>query len=309
LNYKLNGEPGSSTSLVDSGLYTELSARVYDDFGGYAEKMLNDVIVEPGEDGDFDYVSQVLDAFDNAFDTLSFEQLVAALDLYSELGELDRASVLRVSAEDYYVLLTDRISVERLQRELRALPSLDTITTGQLSSKYNALTMSARRFFDSTSEGQALQDSIDYLGMQMGDVPRELTILRSEFLQLLYESSGSPAIFANGFEPFSDVTADTLYSAAVIWGNFNGLANGVGEGRFDPYGEFSWEQAATLLALYSGAEIDPGGGASLTPGQASAWAAPYVEWAIGQGLVSSHGFQGTARLGYSEAVQLLTLAS
>ncbi|MDR0937171.1 MAG: S-layer homology domain-containing protein [Oscillospiraceae bacterium] len=309
LNYKLNGEPGSSTSLNVDGLYTELSAVVYDDFGNYAEKRLNDIRVELAGGDDFDYVSQVLDAFDEAYYSLSFDRLTAALGLFSELGDADRASVLRVSAEDYYALLTDRISVERLQREVRALPSLDMITTGQLSSKYNALTKSARSFFDSTPEGRTLRDSVEYLGTQTGEAPRELTILRSEFLQLLYESSGSPAVFVSGVGPFSDVTSDTPYYGAVIWGNFNGLANGVGGGKFDPYGEFSWEQAATLLALYSGEAIDPGGGGSLEPGQASAWAAPYVEWAISRGLVSADGFEGKVRLGYSEAVQLLSLAS
>ncbi|MDR0859251.1 MAG: S-layer homology domain-containing protein [Oscillospiraceae bacterium] len=305
LNYKLNGVDGSSTSLNISGDYTELNAQVLDDFGGFAQKKLNDMSVQLSGETDFDYAAQVVEAFGEAEYTGSFDRVTAALDLYSELSADDRETVLRIAAAEYYELLADRLAVERLQRELRAAPSLDSLSIVQFSSKYNALGKNAKLYFDSTSEGQALRDGIDYVGTS-AETSGGFSLLRSEFFQLLYESKGSPAVYVLDAGPFTDIGPDTPYYDAIIWGNAGGLANGVGDGRFIPGGDFSYEQAATVLALYSGDAIDLTAAGSLAAVQCSEWAVPYVNWAISHGMFSAENFQGSAPLSYATAASLLS---
>lgn len=74
---------------------------------------------------------------------------------------------------------------------------------------------------------------------------RDEPIRRSDFVVMLYNALGKPAV--SGSSGFSDVAPGVYYDAPVTWASQTGLVLGVSSTHFDPASSITREQAATIL--------------------------------------------------------------
>ncbi len=75
-------------------------------------------------------------------------------------------------------------------------------------------------------------------------------VTRAQFTLMLYRLAGEPAVTAAA--KFPDVPATSRFAAAIAWASQNGYVNGRADGRFDPSGAVTREQAVAILFRYSG---------------------------------------------------------
>lgn len=125
----------------------------------------------------------------------------------------------------------------------------------------------------------------------------ELT--RAMIVEILYCLEGEPAVEAEN--PFTDVSSDAWYTKAVLWAASNNIVAGIGNGRFDPYGTATREQAATILyeyARFKGCDVDVYGDLSsfADAGSVSAFARAPMTWAVAEGLISGAVINGQTLL-------------
>ncbi len=76
------------------------------------------------------------------------------------------------------------------------------------------------------------------------------TVTRAQFTLMLYRLAGEPAVTAAA--RFPDVPAASRFAAAISWAAENGYVTGRADGRFDPSGAVTREQAVAILFRYSG---------------------------------------------------------
>ena len=125
----------------------------------------------------------------------------------------------------------------------------------------------------------------------------ELT--RAMIVEILYCLEGEPAVEAEN--PFTDVSSDAWYTKAVLWAASNNIVAGIGNGRFDPNGTATREQAATILyeyARFKGCDVDVYGDLSAfaDAGSVSAFARTPMTWAVAEGLISGAVINGRTLL-------------
>ncbi len=117
----------------------------------------------------------------------------------------------------------------------------------------------------------------------------EGTTTRAMVVTVLWRRDGSPA---TAWRPdFKDVPDGEWYSEAVIWAKDSGVVMGVSADRFDPDGEITREQLATMLCRYAdGKHIYVGDRDDLSAfkdkGKISDWADDAVRWAVAVGLIA-----------------------
>ena len=116
----------------------------------------------------------------------------------------------------------------------------------------------------------------------------EGSMTRAMLVTVLWRYEGEPEAPAN---TFSDVKAGTWYSDAVSWASANGVVNGVGNNKFDPDGNITREQMATILYRYcNGKGIDTSKQASISgfpdAGSVSSYAQTAMQWAVAEKLVN-----------------------
>lgn len=112
---------------------------------------------------------------------------------------------------------------------------------------------------------------------------------RAMMVTLLYRMEGAPAV--DGENPFTDVTADTWYTQAVLWANESGVVNGIGDDLFAPHAAITREQIAAILLRYAAhLGYDTAKTSDLSAyrdaADVSGWALDAMEWAHAEGLVS-----------------------
>lgn len=119
----------------------------------------------------------------------------------------------------------------------------------------------------------------------------EETLTRSMLVTVLYRAAGSPEV--NKSIPFSDVSADSYYAAAVNWAQQNGIVNGVTESEFDPEANITREQIATIIyryANYMGYDVSVGEDTNILSfedaGDISDFAVEAMQYAVGAGLIN-----------------------
>ena len=115
------------------------------------------------------------------------------------------------------------------------------------------------------------------------------TMTRAMIVTVLYREAGSPAVAEAS--SFSDVPAGEWYSDAVAWAAHNSIVGGVGDNKFDPNGNITREQMATILYRYaSGKDIDTSARADLSAfpdaQNVSSYALDAMKWAVAEGLVN-----------------------
>ena len=116
----------------------------------------------------------------------------------------------------------------------------------------------------------------------------EGTMTRAMLVTVLWRYEGEPEAPAN---TFSDVKAGTWYFDAVSWAAANNIVGGVGDNKFDPDGNITREQMATILYRYcNGKGIDTSKQASLSgfpdAGKVSSYAQTAMQWAVAEKLVN-----------------------
>ena len=116
----------------------------------------------------------------------------------------------------------------------------------------------------------------------------EGTMTRAMLVTVLWRYNLEPAEGTNGF---SDVKNGQWYTDAIAWATRNGVVNGVGNNRFDPEGNVTREQLATILYRYTksvGNDVSAREELDRFPDAAkvSDYAKEALSWAVAVGLVT-----------------------
>ena len=115
-------------------------------------------------------------------------------------------------------------------------------------------------------------------------------LTRGMLVQILYNLEGkSKGTAAN----FSDVQADAWYAEAVGWAASNKVVTGYADGTFRPNAAVTREQAAAILYRYAqskGIDVSVGENTNILSyvdvQQASEYAIPALQWAVGAGVLN-----------------------
>lgn len=109
--------------------------------------------------------------------------------------------------------------------------------------------------FTDVAENSEYYDDISFVygkGLMIGTsgdkFSPELTLTRGMVTTILWRLSGSPVV--NFLMDFTDVNETAYYGEAVRWAQAEKIVNGVGGKRFDPAGEITREQLATIIYRY-----------------------------------------------------------
>ncbi len=115
-------------------------------------------------------------------------------------------------------------------------------------------------------------------------------LTRGMLVQILYNLEGKPKGTAANF---SDVQADAWYAEAVGWAAANKVVTGYADGTFRPNDAVTREQAAAILYRYAqskGIDVSVGENTNILSyvdvQQASEYAIPALQWAVGAGVLN-----------------------
>jgi len=130
-----------------------------------------------------------------------------------------------------------------------------------------------------------------FTGTTSSSFAPETIMNRAMFMTVLSRMSGETiSCFPNSF---SDVSGYEWYAQACAWGASTGIANGTGNGKFDPLAAVSREQMAVLLYRYAklygladGAYDAEAISTFNDLGKVSPWATEAMAWAVGSGLIT-----------------------
>lgn len=148
------------------------------------------------------------------------------------------------------------------------------------------------KFKDAPKEGNWAHEGVDYCikngfmnGMNSTSFAPAGTVTRAQLVTILYRIAGEPSVEFKG--TFDDVADGKFYSAAVEWAAVNGIVNGIEPGRFNPMGNITREQIATILYRY---ENSPAVSGTLTQfpdaDMVHSYAGKALVWATGEGLIN-----------------------
>ena len=115
-------------------------------------------------------------------------------------------------------------------------------------------------------------------------------LTRGMLVQILYNLEGKPKGTAANF---SDVQADAWYAEAVGWAASNKVVTGYADGTFRPNAAVTREQAVAILYRYAqskGIDVSVGENTNILSyvdvQQASEYAIPALQWAVGAGVLN-----------------------
>ena len=135
-------------------------------------------------------------------------------------------------------------------------------------------------------------------GMSATTFEPNTAMTRAMLVTVLWRYADQPLEGSNGF---ADVPAGQWYTDAVAWAAYNNIVGGVGNNRFDPNGNITREQMATILYRYANAiGLDTTERETLgyfpDGNQVSPWAKDATSWAVAYGLVGGTNINGVAYL-------------
>ena len=87
---------------------------------------------------------------------------------------------------------------------------------------------------------------------------------------------------------FADVPSDSWFAGSVSFLFSEGIVNGVSESSFAPHEKVSRAQFVKMIAVWSGADLSNREN-SFSDVSPDSWAAPYIAWAAGEGIVNGTG--------------------
>ena len=143
-------------------------------------------------------------------------------------------------------------------------------------------------------------ESIDYVlkhsmmnGVSGTSFAPNSNLTRGMLVQILFNLEGKPQ---SASASFSDVKADAWYAKAVGWAAANKVVTGYTDGTFRPNAAVTREQAAAILYRYAqskGIDVSVGENTNILSYadamQASEYAIPALQWAVGAGVLNGKG--------------------
>ena len=135
-------------------------------------------------------------------------------------------------------------------------------------------------------------------------------LTRAMLVTVLYRYEGEPRVSGNG--GFTDVPSGQWYTDAIAWAAANGIVNGVGDDKFDPNGNITREQLATILHRYTSLK---GGDVTTTTDlvkfedafDISSWASDAMKWANAEGLITGRTATTLAPKGTATRAEVATI--
>ena len=148
--------------------------------------------------------------------------------------------------------------------------------------------------FDDVTQGDYFFDPVRWAvdedivgGVGSGRFAPHAACTRAQIVTMLYRAAGSPEPKGTA-SGFSDVPAGAYYAKAVAWAAEQGIAAGVGGGRFDPHAPCTRAQAVTLLHRAAGAP-DTEADAPFADVPTTAYYKEAVAWATEAGITTGVG--------------------
>lgn len=154
--------------------------------------------------------------------------------------------------------------------------------------------------FKDVDTSQWYHESIDYVlkhsmmnGVSGTSFAPNSNLTRGMLVQILFNLEGKPQ---SASASFSDVKADAWYAKAVGWAAANKVVTGYTDGTFRPNAAVTREQAAAILYRYAqskGIDVSAGENTNILSYadamQASEYAIPALQWAVGAGVLNGKG--------------------
>ena len=113
-------------------------------------------------------------------------------------------------------------------------------------------------------------------------------LTRAQFVQILYNRAGAPAV--SGGSGFSDVDSGAWYANAVIWAEQSGVAAGYSDGTFRPNNQVTRQQLAVMLWRCAGSPAATSRELRFADaGEAGAYALEALRWAAEKGVINGYG--------------------
>ncbi len=167
--------------------------------------------------------------------------------------------------------------------------------------------------FNDIQPGSWYEDSVQFMveqglmnGVGKGRFNPTGNVTRAMLVTILYRAAGSPSVEGLS-NPFKDVP-QTWYTDAVIWAADRGVVTGVKPDRFNPDGNITREQIATILYRYEGSPEAPD---TLPPfadnRDISGYALKPMNWAIENGLINGVGGGKLAPRNTATRAQIATI--
>ena len=147
--------------------------------------------------------------------------------------------------------------------------------------------------FDDVTQGDYFFDPVRWAvdeeiaqGVGGGKFAPHAACTRAQIVTMLWRAAGSPE--PKGTAGFADIPAGAYYAKAVAWAAEQGIAAGVGGGKFDPHAPCTRAQAVTLLHRAAGAP-DTEADAPFADVPTTAYYKEAVAWATQQGITTGVG--------------------
>lgn len=151
--------------------------------------------------------------------------------------------------------------------------------------------------FKDVDTGKWYHVSIDYVlthsimnGVSGTSFAPNSNLTRGMLVQILFNLEGKPQ---SASASFSDVKADAWYAKAIGWAAANKVVTGYADGTFRPNAAVTREQAAAILYRYAqskGIDVSAGEDTNILSYadalQASEYAIPALQWAVGTGVLN-----------------------
>ena len=159
--------------------------------------------------------------------------------------------------------------------------------------------------FNDVSTSAWYYDAVNYavsMGLMNGvgnnNFAPDSPMTRAMLVTVLWRYEGSPT---EGRNIFSDVPGGQWYTDAVAWAAANSIVGGVGNGKFNPNGNITREQLATILYRYAekkGFDTSKRDNLSLfsDKDKVSNYAKDAIRWAVAEGLISGNVINGKTLL-------------
>lgn len=128
------------------------------------------------------------------------------------------------------------------------------------------------------------------------------SLTRAMLVTILYRAQGAPSIDGQN-HPFTDVAGGKWYSDAITWAYQNSVVNGTSATTFEPDGDITREQLATILYRYAKniEHVDASNRANLDEifadaNQITAYAREALSWAVADGYMKGSTSNGATKV-------------
>ena len=191
----------------------------------------------------------------NKLSSLNVTNNTALTELFCGANDLTSLDVSRNSA--LQILSCSETSIDYL--DLTNCPKInkEKLVVEPTTKVFEFAVCPSVKFKDAPKKGNWAHEGIDYCianeymnGTGNGLFSPAGTVTRAQLVTIIYRIEGEPETEFKG--TFDDVADGKFYSKAVEWAAVNGIVNGIEPGKFNPMGNITREQIATILYRYEG---------------------------------------------------------